>query len=247
VAARAGTGYRGNGAYTRWLGSLPRLLVHLQYNLKAVPATILLVDDHTIVSDGLKALLADEPAYEVKGVAVNGRMAIDMLRLLKVDIVLMDIDMPEMNGIDAARIIRKEMPEKKIIMLTMHDEKAMIRMMLDMGADGYLLKNSTKAELLQALADVLEEKKYISAEANSVLLRPDEKEDRNGRLAELTEREIEIIRLVAEGLSNKEIGERLFISHRTVDTHRTNLMNKLGLHNVAGIVKFAIVNGLVKD
>jgi RNA polymerase sigma factor (sigma-70 family) len=206
-----------------------------------------LVDDHTIVTDGLKALLSDQAQYVIKGEASNGQMALDMLRLLKVDIVLMDIDMPVMNGIEATRVIRREMPDKKIIILTLHDEKAMIRMMLDMGANGYLLKNSSRSELLAALDDVINDRQHVPESVNSVLLREDDTEKVSGVLSTLTEREIEIIRLIAEGLSNKEIGERLFISHRTVDTHRTNLMNKLDLHNVVGIVKFAIVHGLVKD
>lgn len=206
---------------------------------------ILLVDDHTIVTDGLKSLLDGDTNYVVKGDATNGQLAIEMLRILKIDLVLMDIDMPVLNGIEATKIIKKEMPDKKIIMLTMHDEKAMIKMMLDIGADGYLLKNSGKAEIVRAIDNVMAGEKYYSEEVTSVLLEKKDNKESSGILAELTEREIQIIKLIAEGLSNKEIGEKLFISHRTVDTHRTNLMNKLDLHNVAGIVKFAIVNGLI--
>jgi len=210
-----------------------------------VPVNILLVDDHTIVTDGLKALLDGDSAYVVKGGAANGQIAIEMLRILKIDLVLMDIDMPVLNGIEATKIIKKEMPEKKIIMLTMHDEKAMIKMMLDIGADGYLLKNSGKAEIIKAIENVMAGEQYYSDEVTSVLLETKTSKDELGIISELTDREIQIIKLIADGLSNKEIGEKLFISHRTVDTHRTNLMNKLDLHNVAGIVKFAITNGLI--
>lgn len=208
---------------------------------------LLLVDDHAIVTDGLKALLSDEKNYVIKGVAQNGRMAIDMLSVLKVDIILMDIDMPEMNGIEAVKFIKKQMPEKKILMLTMHDERAMIKMMMEIGADGYLLKNSPKAELLNALECISNEGTYFSEEVTSVLLQADQSKSNGKILADLTEREIEIIKLVSEGFSNKQIGEKLFISHRTVDTHRTNLMNKIEVHNVAGIVKFAIAHGLITD
>lgn len=208
---------------------------------------LLLVDDHAIVTDGLKALLSDEDKYVIKGVAQNGRMAIEMLKVLKVDIVLMDIDMPEMNGIEAVKQIKKQMPDKKILMLTMHDEKAMIKMMMKIGADGYLLKNSPKAELLKALESLSNNESYFSDEVTSVLLQSDPIKSNGKMLAELTEREIEIIKLVSEGFSNKQIGEKLFISHRTVDTHRTNLMNKIEVHNVAGIVKFAIAHGLITD
>ena len=139
------------------------------------------------------------------------------------------------------------MPEKKIVILTMHDEKAMIRMLLDIGVDGYLLKNSSKRELLSAIDRVMNGEVFLSEEAHGLILSTESPQDKNKNLATLTEREIEIISCIAEGLSNKEIGDKLFISHRTVDTHRTNLMNKLNLHNIAGIVKFAIVNGLTKD
>lgn len=208
---------------------------------------LLLVDDHAIVTDGLQALLSDETGYTIKGVARNGKMALEMLNVLKVDIVLMDIDMPEMNGIDAVKIIKKQMPEKKVLMLTMHDEKAMIKMMMEIGADGYLLKNSPKVELLKALESLSNNETYFSEEVNSVLLQPDKAKANGSLLNDLTEREIEIIKLVADGFSNKQIGEKLFISHRTVDTHRTNLMNKISVHNVAGIVKFAIANGLIEE
>jgi DNA-binding NarL/FixJ family response regulator len=206
---------------------------------------ILLVDDHQIVVNGLKSLLAQKPEYLVKGEALNGAEALAVLAVLKIDLVLMDIDMPVMNGIEATKEIKKQFPEVKIIMLTMHDEKAMIKSMLDLGADGYLLKNSSLSELHNAIQSVYLGKQFLSDDVNSALMAPDI--DKSGALSELTDREIEIIKLIAEGMSNKEIGDKLFISHRTVDTHRTNLMNKLGLHNVAGIVRFAISNGLTDN
>jgi DNA-binding NarL/FixJ family response regulator len=214
--------------------------------LNNVPLNLLLVDDHSIVTDGIKALLIGEEDITIKGEAANGRIALEMLRILKIDMVLMDIDMPVMNGIDTLQAIKKEFSQIKIIMLTMHDEKAMINKLLALGADGYLLKNSSKEELLYCIRGVEKNERYISSEATAILLQVDENKPSNGPLSILTEREIEIIKLITEGLSNKEIGDKLFISHRTVDTHRTNLMNKLEVHNVAGIVKFAIVNGLVE-
>ena len=204
-----------------------------------------MVDDHSIVTDGIKALLQNEVDITIKGEAPNGKIALDMLRVLKIDLVLMDIDMPELNGVDTLKVIKKEFAHIKVVMLTMHDEKAMISKLIDLGADGYLLKNSSKAELLTCLRGVANNEKYISSEATSILLQVEEDKIANSALAQLTERELEIIRLIAEGLSNKEIGEKLFISHRTVDTHRTNLMSKIEVHNVAGIVKFAITNGLL--
>ena len=151
----------------------------------------------------------------------------------------MDIDMPEMNGIDATRIIRKEFPDIRIVILTMHDEKTMINVLLEAGADGYLLKNSSKADVLDAIHQVAKGEQHLSDEVQAVLMKPDS-HAQAGVLAELTEREVEVLKYIAEGLSNKEIGERLFISHRTVDTHRTNLMQKLEVHNIAGLGRTAI-------
>lgn len=206
---------------------------------------VLLVDDHAIVTDGLQALLANESEFTIKGVARNGKMALDMLNVLKVDIVLMDIDMPEMDGIQSTQLIKSIMPDKKVLMLTMHHEKAMIKTMMDIGADGYLLKNSTKDELMKALRIVQSGGTYFSEDVQSILEKADPVSKGTLDNYNLTEREIEIIKLIAEGYSNKQIGEKLFISHRTVDTHRTNLMNKLDVHNVAGIVKFAMTHGML--
>jgi two-component system, NarL family, nitrate/nitrite response regulator NarL len=205
---------------------------------------IILVDDHAIVTDGIQALVATDASLYIKGVACNGKEALEMIALLKVDVVIMDIDMPVMNGTEAAEIMKKTFPDLKVIMLSMHDEKAVIGKLKNIGVDGYLLKNASKAELVEAIHTVANGGTHFSEEVTAVLLQADGKPS-SPELAELTEREIEIIRLIAEGLSNKEIGDKLFISHRTVDTHRTNLMAKLGLHNVAGIVRFAIQQGLM--
>jgi DNA-binding NarL/FixJ family response regulator len=214
--------------------------------LKVVPINLLLVDDHAIVTDGIKALLEGDASCVIKGEAANGQDAIEMLRALKVDIVLLDVDMPVLNGIDTLSRIKKDFSHVKVIMLTMHEERAMVNLLLEMGADGYLLKNSSKNELKTCINKVANNEAYLSPEVNAILLQEDEPKPLNPQLAQLTEREVEIIRLIAEGMSNKEIGERLFISHRTVDTHRTNVMTKLNVHNVAGIVRFAIKNGLAQ-
>jgi DNA-binding NarL/FixJ family response regulator len=206
---------------------------------------ILLADDHQIVTDGLRLLLSDEPTVHIKGIASDGAMALEMARVLKVDVILMDVDMPVLNGIEATRAIKKELPHIRIIILTMHDEKGMIQVLLEAGADGYLLKTSNKSELVDAIHRVAGGEQHLSESVQRVLIREDA-QPKNEQLALLTEREIEILRLIAEGLSNKEIGDRLFISHRTVDTHRTNLMQKLDVHNIAGLVRLAIESGLVR-
>ncbi|MDZ4752326.1 MAG: response regulator transcription factor [Flavobacteriales bacterium] len=209
-----------------------------------VSVSILIVDDHQIVSDGLKALLDSYDNVEIKGEARNGSEALQMLGLFKIDVVLLDLDMPVMGGVEFMKEFRRTKSEAKVIVLTMHDEKAMIRSLLDLGASGYLLKNSSRSELITAIEAVVKGKQHLSEDVHTVLLTPD-KNLRNGKMAELTAREVEILRHVAEGMSNKEIGDKLFISPRTVDTHRTNLMQKLELHNVASMVRFAIQNGLI--
>jgi len=206
---------------------------------------VLIVDDHQIVTDGLSALLDSVPHIHIKGVAENGRLAIEMVRNLKVDVVLMDVDMPVMNGIEATQAIKKQFPDVMVIILTMHDEKGMVQVLLEAGADGYLLKNSNRDEVVEAIDAVRRGEQHLSEEVHRVLLREDA-DPRKGMLSELTDREIEILKLIAEGFSNKEIGDKLFISHRTVDTHRTNLMQKLDVHNIAGLVRLAIENGLVR-
>jgi len=191
---------------------------------------VLITDDHQIIVDGIKSILSNIDGIEVIGEANNGRRAIELIQLLPVNIVLMDIDMPVMNGIEATKRIKKEFPQIKIIILSMHNEGSLIKMLISCGADGYVLKNSDQEELLSAIRKVNKGQKYFSPEVTiSLADKPSSLMDDsiNGHyICDLTEREIEILKLIADGYSNKEIGEKLFISHRTVDTHRTNLMKK---------------------
>ncbi len=205
---------------------------------------IAIADDHQLVIDGLQSILQDVADFHIKGIAHNGEEALRLVDVLKIDVLLMDVDMPVMDGIKATKQIKKEFPETKVLILTMHDEKSIIKMLMEIGADGYLLKNSSQEELSLAIKNVASGKKHFSSEVTMALLKPDT-EVVNDNLQDLTEREIEILRLVAEGYSNKEIGEKLFISHRTVDTHRTNLMKKLDVRNIAGLIRFGLKNGLV--
>jgi DNA-binding NarL/FixJ family response regulator len=206
---------------------------------------ILLVDDHKIVLDGLEALLDGAEGYDCVATAENGQKALDMLKLFKVDVILMDIDMPVMNGIEATRQVKRLYPDIRIISLTQHNERGMVKQLMDCGSDGYLLKNIDRDELLLAVRTVIEGKRYFSEEVTANLKGKTPEPTLNSAEIELTEREIEIVRLIAEGLSSKQIGEKLFISPRTVDTHRTNVMNKLDIHNVAGLIRFALKHGYV--
>lgn len=210
---------------------------------------LLIVDDHQIIIDGLKSLLEDEADIKLLGEANNGKEALDVLKLLDVDIVLMDIDMPIMNGIEATKQILKDFPNVRVVILSMHKEGGLIKNLISIGAHGFLLKNSDQAQLIEALRKVAAGDKYFSPDVTLSLLNKTSIRtsafQRMDLLSQLTERETEILKLIAEGFSNKEIGERLFISHRTVDTHRTNLMKKLNVGNIAGLIKFAIQNGIV--
>jgi DNA-binding NarL/FixJ family response regulator len=204
---------------------------------------LILVDDHKIVLDGIKALLDDLDGFDCVATAENGQKAVDLLKVFEVDVVLMDIDMPVMNGMEATRIIKKDFPNVKVISLTQHSERGMVKKLLECGSDGYLLKNIAQDELAEAIRKVKAGESAFSEEVSMSLAGKAVEKNANGVEVELTEREIEILTLISEGLSSKQVGEKLFISPRTVDTHRTNLMNKLDIHNIAGLIRFALKNG----
>lgn len=210
---------------------------------------ILLCDDHQLIIDGLKNILLDQSDLTLIGEANNGQQALKILEVLQPDLVLMDIDMPVMNGLEATQQIRKKFPNVKVMILTMHDESSLVRKIMEIGANGYMLKNSDQEELIKAIHQVLKGELYFPEEILNGK-KPEKEESFSLRpsdavlLSQLTEREIEILAQIADGLSNKEIGDKLFISHRTVDTHRTNLMKKLDVHNIAGLIRFAIRNNL---
>jgi DNA-binding NarL/FixJ family response regulator len=206
---------------------------------------LLVVDDHQIILDGITSLLSDQEDIRVVGSAKNGREALDILKVLTVDVLLMDIDMPVMNGLDAATEIKKMHTSPKIIILSMHMQGGMIRSLIDKGIDGYLIKNSGKEETVKAIRDVMSGKKVFSPDVTMTLSKKETEEYSDHPDIDLTDREVEILKLIAEGYSNKEIGEKLFISHRTVDTHRTNMMKKLEVNNIAGLIRFAIRNKIV--
>jgi DNA-binding NarL/FixJ family response regulator len=213
------------------------------------PFKIILCDDHQLILDGLKNILLDQTDLTLIGEANNGQQALKIVEVLQPDLILMDIDMPVMNGLEATQQIRKKYPNVKVMILTMHDEPSLVRKIMEIGANGYMLKNSDQEELIKAIHLVLKGELYFPEE---ILIgkKPEKEESFSLRpsdavlVSQLTEREIEILVQIADGLSNKEIGDKLFISHRTVDTHRTNLMKKLDVHNIAGLIRFAIRNNL---
>ncbi len=206
---------------------------------------VLLTDDHQIIIDGLKSLLKNSDEIVVAAEANNGREALRILELLSIDVVLMDIDMPVLNGIETLKEIRKQFRNVKVIILSMHNEAGMIKSLMDIGANGYLLKSCSQDELIGAIKKVSTGQNYFSTDVTLALLNTSGTSNPEQKNEILTDRETEILKLIAAGFSNKEIGDQLFISHRTVDTHRTNLMKKLDVNNIAGLISYAIRNGII--
>jgi DNA-binding NarL/FixJ family response regulator len=208
---------------------------------------VLLAEDHRIVREGLRALLEKQDNIQVVAEAENGRQAFQLVRRLKPDIVIMDINMPELNGIDATRLILHEEPQMRVIALSMHSDRHFVDGMLRAGVSGYLLKDCASEELVQCIKTVTSGRIYLSPTVTPMIVQQFIQPNRNDVLAagaELTAREREVLQMIAEGRSTKDIADSLFISVKTVETHRKNIMDKTELHSVAELVKFAIRRGL---
>ncbi len=212
---------------------------------------IVVAEDHTILREGVRSLLSSNPDFEVVGEAEDGREAIECVDRLKPDLLLTDLSMPRMNGVDAVREIKKRSPGTKILVLTVHKTEEYILATLQAGADGYLLKDSTYAELLMAVKYVLSGKQYISPGISDKVLEGylEGRKTLKTRTSwdTLTSREREVLTLVAGGYRNKEIAEELGISVKTAEKHRANLMEKLNLHNVQALTALAVEKGLVSE
>jgi DNA-binding NarL/FixJ family response regulator len=210
---------------------------------------LLLVDDHPIVLEGIKSHLSAQDGFEVVGDAADGEEAIRQARRLLPDIILMDISMPHMNGLEAMTLLRKQVPNAKILVLTMHDKKEYISQIFRLGARGYLLKDTSPAELVHAIKSIYAGELVFSSTVSRILvgelLSEGEQELKRPRRSELSEREREVLVLIAEGHSNKEIADRLLVGVRTIETHREHIMRKLNIHTVAGLTKFTIVKGMI--
>jgi DNA-binding NarL/FixJ family response regulator len=210
---------------------------------------VLLVEDHTLVRMGIRALLGSAgKEVEVVGEAGNGRDAVELCRTLNPDLVLMDVAMPELNGIEAARQILGQQPEVRIIMLSMHATRQHIFESLKAGVRGYVLKDAAFADLLVAIRAVMAGRTHVSPQLSDVVMQDYIRRAKGtepvDELEKLSGREREILQLIAEGKSSAEIADALHISVRTVDTHRHNLMEKLRIHSIAGLTRFAIRTGL---
>jgi DNA-binding NarL/FixJ family response regulator len=207
---------------------------------------ILLVDDHQMFREGLKALLQGEAGYLVVGEAENGIRGLELSRELAPDVVIMDISMPEMNGVEATRRIHEELPDIMIIVLSMHTEKRFVLGVLKAGAAGIVVKNSASAELVSAIETVLSGKTYLSPSVSSFLVQNFLEQELEEGEKVLSPRERQILKLIAMGKGAKEIGYDLNISNKTVEAHRMQLMRKLDIHNVAELVKYAIREGIIE-
>jgi two-component system, NarL family, response regulator NreC len=210
---------------------------------------IVVVEDHAIIREGLRSLLSSVKDFEVVGEAEDGRTAIERIEGLKPDLVLTDLSMPRMDGMDMIETIKRRSPETKIIALTVHRGEEYILATLKAGADGYVLKEADSSELLLAIKNVLKGRHYISPEISGRLidgyLESRKSFNVDSVWEALTKREREILKLIAAGHKNKEIADQLYISINTVEKHRSNIMEKLNIHNTAALIAFAMDNGLV--
>lgn len=215
------------------------------------PTRIIIAEDHTILREGLRALLSSQPDFEIVGEAENGRDAIRCVVEGNPDLILIDLSMPKMNGLEAIKEIKKQNSDTKVIVLTVHKTEEYILAALQAGADGYVLKDATHAELEMAITNVLKGKRFLSPGISEKVIGGylEGKMSVNAKSTwdTLTQREREILKLIAEGNKNKEIADYLCISLKTVEKHRTNLMKKLDLHNVASLTAFAMEKGLISS
>jgi DNA-binding NarL/FixJ family response regulator len=209
---------------------------------------VLVVDDHTIVRQGLRAILESEDDIEVVGEAADGREAVRKGMTLHPDVVVMDVSMPRMNGLEATSRLVKDCPSIRVVALTMHSSEEYVYSLLRAGARGYLLKESVSSDLVEAIHSVVGGGTYlhpcISTKVVDGYLKRPRTPDRDGMLEVLTPREREILQLIAEGHTNKEIAGLLVLAVKTIENHRTRIMDKLEIHNVAGLTRYAISKGI---
>ena len=212
---------------------------------------VLVVDDHQLIIDGLKSLLQDEPDIVFTGGANSMQQAIDFVTNNQVQVVLADINMPEGSGIETTRKLKAMQPDIQVLALTMHEDINMIRKMVEAGASGYILKRTNMNEVLEAIRVVAKGGKYLGRDVQEILLnnmcQPEKPAEQTENPSRLTQRESEILNLITKELRNEEIAEKLFISERTVETHRRNIFTKTKTKSIVGLIKYAIANGLINQ
>ena len=220
-------------------------LIFAAMQMKMNTSTLLLVDDQSMMLDGIESLLATMDEVKVLGRCTNGKDAVAQAELLRPDLVLMDVNMPGMDGIEATKRLLKVSPDSKVLILSMYGHKEFVLEVMEAGACGYLLKNAGKLELMEALHIVATGGKYVARELAAVIANGDRFKDRRGetRYGALSKREVDIVRLILQERTSQEIAETLFLSSETVETHRRNIMHKLDVRNTAGLVKYAMERG----
>ncbi len=209
---------------------------------------VVLADDHTILREGIRSLLEPEDHIEVVGEAETGKEAVQKVEELEPDVILMDISMPEMNGIKATSEISEKYPDVKILILTMHDEEGYVQPIIKAGASGYVIKRTATRELVSAIEAVVQGNTILHPSVTDRLLEGESSAggSKDGDMYDgLTDRELEVLTLIAEGLTNQEIADELYISIKTVQAHRANIMDKLGLNDRVALTKYAIKKGLI--
>ncbi len=213
---------------------------------------LVLVDDHKIIRDGIKAFLREDD-INIVGEAANGKELLELLAETQADVVLMDVNMPEMDGFEATRAIKEQFPEIKILILSMLDHEKYVQQMINAGAMGYALKNIGKEELLHAIRLVADGHKFISTDVAFSFLHKLQTNSNGGtawqapekKPTDLSAREIEVLKLIAEGMTNAEIADKLFTSKRTIESHRQNIIEKTNVKNTAALIKYALNNGII--
>jgi DNA-binding NarL/FixJ family response regulator len=211
----------------------------------AKPVRVLVVDDHAVVRSGLRSLLDADPALEVVGEAGDGREAVFQNRALKPDVIVMDVVMPGESGIETTRLVLHERPEAKVLVLSMQDDPSYVREAFDAGASGYVLKEAADAEVVQAVREVAAGGRYVHPALGARLITAEVEERNRLETDPLSEREREVLRLLALGHTNQEIAASLFISVRTAETHRAHIMQKLRLRTRAELVRYALEHGVL--
>ncbi len=218
---------------------------------------ILIADDHDVVRSGLKMLLRSHAGFSIVAEAADGEEAVRLADKHLPDIAILDISMPKLDGIEATRQIKEQHPDVKVLILSVHENEEYAFQVLRAGASGYILKNSGKKEIFDAIRSALSGERFFSPGISKIIVEgfvsrsetpgaPERKGQRTGSKQDLTDREVEILRFIAQGLTNRQIADQLCLSFRTVNTHRANLMQKLDIHETAGLVRYAINTGLIK-